>query len=138
MVNTPIPTTGSFDSKTAHYISRRAGGSPHPMFVDGEGNACLLVISQLSGGGFAISVDGLKALRAHPGGQFIRLKRPGGWVDKLLSAEDVPLGRLRHGERGDYYVVEAEDLRDPEWPPFSEGGTGGEGGNGGGGEEVPF
>lgn len=122
----------AFDAASARPICRRAGGSPHPMFEDDAGSACLVVTSRLGGGGFAVSVSGFERLRKHPGGQFVRFRSPVSRLDVILPADQVPLGRRRSGELGDYYIVEADDLRDPMWPPLNgDGGTGSA-------DDVPF
>lgn len=110
----------SFDRATARVFNRRPGGSRHVAYRDDAGSICLWVRSDLDRGGCAVSASAIEWLEGMPEGRFIRLTNERGRLDVILPLDQVELGQAREGRHGPYYIVDPDDLRDPDFPPLRD------------------
>jgi len=112
--------SNTFDAATARMFNRRPGGSRHFAYEDATGAVCLWCSSKLARGGVAISASAVDWLAATPGERFIRLTNPKGDLDIVLPLDQVPLGPVREGDFGSYYIVDPKDLRGPDFGTVGE------------------
>lgn len=107
----------SFDSGAPRIFNLRPGGSHHVAYRDAAGSICIVAQSRLPGGGCAISAKAIDWAQSREEPVFIRLMNKSGRLDVTLPLASIPLGEVRNGRFGEYYAVDLNDLRGPDFPP---------------------